>query len=198
MESVSYPRWGRISNCFYEWTGNGLLPGLGEAGGRFQKTHFLEVWDGFREGHEIHTFGAVEFQEAGRFICGRTGRQDIVQEKKRSAQDLRVVLQSEGAIDIDRTFALTQGSLAWDRTVFDQKRSFDGRCKPRLEYRCEDLRLIKMSFHEFHAIDRYRQDGIVPEIRGDGLRKSDGTFLAGLEKIVFACVLDPVQQLSDR
>ena len=82
--------------------------------------------------------------------------------------------------------------------MLDQERSFNGRCELRFKHRGENLRLIKMSFHEFHAIDRYRQDGIVPEIGGDGLRKSDGAFLASLEKIVFACVLDPVQQLSDR
>ena len=49
-------------------------------------------WDGPRERQEIHALGAVQFQEAGCFIRGRAGGQDIVQEKKRPAQDLRRAL----------------------------------------------------------------------------------------------------------
>ena len=59
--TVSYPRLGRISNCFYEWTGMGPLLGLGEARGRFLGTHFFEVGNCFCQSHEIHTFGAMEF-----------------------------------------------------------------------------------------------------------------------------------------
>jgi hypothetical protein len=90
---------------------------------------FVEIdrfWDSSCECHAIHAFGAVKFQEAGRFVRGCAGSQDIVQEEKGPAQDLRVALDSEGAINIDRAFALTQGSLARDRTMPDQKRSVDG------------------------------------------------------------------------
>jgi len=139
----------------------------------------------------------MEFQKTGGFVCGRSGGQDIVQKKKRPVPSFRGVLELEGAIDIDRTLTLAEESLTRNGAMLDQKGSVDRRRKPRFQHRREDLRLIEMSFHEFKSIDRDGKDRVVPEIGSDSLRNLKGVFLTGLEKIIFACVLDAAQQLPD-
>lgn len=135
----------------------------------------------------------MKFQEASRFVRGRAGRQDIIQEKKRSTRDLCGMAEFESPKDIDFTFPLTEGSLARNRATFDQKGSPDGWREPGGEYRCEDLRLVKVPFQELEAIDGDGKDGVIPKVGSDGLCKSGDAFLTGLKQIIFPSVFNAVQ-----
>lgn len=72
----------------------------------------------------------------------------------------------------------------------------DGRCDPGGELLREDLRLIEMSLDELDPVDRDGKNGIVPAIRGDGLREPEGPSLTGLKQVILPGIFDAVEQFS--